>query len=89
MLGQYWSRVTAGLAVLVGIAALSYELAGAAQPPSGPAAAVEFTPDGRLKNNIGPVPLSPPLSVPLSCPDLSRFPVPSPPKPTDFGLVPS
>ena len=53
MLGQYWSRVTAGLAVLVGIAALSYELAGAAQPPSGPAAAVEFTPDGRLKKPDG------------------------------------
>jgi hypothetical protein len=53
MLGSYWSRVTAGIAVLVGIAGLSYVLAGAAAPPAGPAALVEFTPDGKLKKPEG------------------------------------
>ena len=35
MLGSFWSRVTVGIAVLVGIAGLSYVLAGAAAPPRG------------------------------------------------------
>ena len=33
MLGSFWSSVTVGIAVLVGIAGLSYELAGRPQPP--------------------------------------------------------
>ena len=45
--------VTAGIAVLFGIAGLSYVLAGAAPPPGGPAAVVEFTPDGKLKQPVG------------------------------------
>src|SRR5262249_41735543 len=53
MLGSSWSRVTAGIAVLVGIAGLSYELAGAAQARRGPAAVVEFTADGKLKRPVG------------------------------------
>ena len=53
MLRSFWSNVTAGIAILVGIAGLSYELAGAAQPPGGPAAVVEFTADGKLKQPIG------------------------------------
>ena len=53
MLGSSWSRVTAGIAVLVGIAGLSYELAGAAQALRGPAAVVEFTADGKLKRPVG------------------------------------
>jgi cytochrome P460 len=53
MLGSSWSRVTAGIAVLVGIGGLSYDLTCAAQPPSGPTAAVEFTPDGKLKRPVG------------------------------------
>ena len=53
MLGSYRSSVTAGVAVLVGIAGLTYVLAGAAAPPAGPAALVEFTPDGKLKKPEG------------------------------------
>ena len=53
MLGSYRSSVTAGIAVLIGIAGLSYVLAGAAAPPDGPAALVEFTPDGKLKQPVG------------------------------------
>jgi hypothetical protein len=53
MLGSSRAGVTAGIAVLVGIAGLSYLLAGAAPPPGGPAAAVEFTPDGKLKKPDG------------------------------------
>ena len=53
MLRSFWSSVTAGIAILVGIAGLSYELAGAAQPPGGPAAVVEFTADGKLKQPVG------------------------------------
>ena len=53
MLGPYRSSVTAGVAVLVGIDGLTYELAGAAAPPAGPAALVEFTPDGKLKKPEG------------------------------------
>ncbi len=53
MLGSYRSSVTAGVAVLVGLAGLTYVLAGAAAPPAGPAALVEFTPDGKLKKPVG------------------------------------
>src|SRR5262249_23123657 len=53
MIGSCWSRVTAGIAVLIGIAGLSYELAGAAQAPRGSAAVVEFTADGKLKRPVG------------------------------------
>jgi hypothetical protein len=53
MLGSYWSRVTAGIAVLVGIAGLSYVLAGAAAPPGDAKSAVDFTPDGKLKRPVG------------------------------------
>jgi hypothetical protein len=45
--------VTAGIAVLVGIAGLSYVLAAPAAPPGGTTAAVEFTPDGKLKRPVG------------------------------------
>ena len=44
--------MTAGVAVLVGIAGLSFVLAGAAAA-RGPAALVEFTPDGKLKKPEG------------------------------------
>ena len=53
MLGSFRSRVTAGVAVLVGIAGLAFVLAGAAPPPEGPAPLVEFTPDGKLKRPVG------------------------------------
>lgn len=53
MLGSFRSNVTVGIAVLVGVAGLSYVLAGAAQPPRGPGAIVEFTPDGKLKRPVG------------------------------------
>jgi hypothetical protein len=45
--------VIAGVAVLVGVAGLTYVLAGAAAPSAGPAALVEFTPDGKLKKPEG------------------------------------
>ena len=51
MLGLFKSNVTVGIAVLVGIAGLSYVLAASAAPPGG-AAAVEFTPDGKLKRPV-------------------------------------
>jgi hypothetical protein len=44
--------VTVGIAVLVGIAGLSYVLAASAAPPGGTTAAVEFTPDGKLKRPV-------------------------------------
>jgi len=53
MLGSSRKGVTAGVAVLVGIAGLPYVLAGAAAPPDGSAAVVEFTPDGKLKKPVG------------------------------------
>jgi hypothetical protein len=53
MLGSFRSNVTVGIAVLVGIAGLSYLLAGAAAPPGGTTAAVEFTPDGKMKRPEG------------------------------------
>ena len=53
MLGSFRSNVTAGIAVLVGIAGLSYVLAASAAPPGGTTAAVEFTPDGKLKKPDG------------------------------------
>ena len=53
MLGSFRSNVTVGIAVLVGIAGLSYVLAASAAPPGGTTAAVEFTPDGKLKQPVG------------------------------------
>ena len=53
MLESCKSSVIAGVAVLVGIAGLSYVLAASAAPPGGTTAAVEFTPDGRLKRPVG------------------------------------
>ena len=52
MLGSFRSNVTVGIAVLVGIAGLSYVLAASAAPPGG-TAAVEFAPDGKLKRPVG------------------------------------
>ncbi len=45
--------MTVGIAVLLGIAGLSYVLAASAAPPGGTTAAVEFTPDGKLKKPDG------------------------------------
>ena len=53
MLGSLRSNVTAGIAVLVGIAGLSYVLAASAAPPGGTTAVVEFTPGGKLKKPEG------------------------------------
>jgi hypothetical protein len=53
MLGSYRSSLIAGVAILVGIAGLSYVLAVKAAPPGGTTAAVEFTPDGKLKKPDG------------------------------------
>src|SRR5262249_6669274 len=53
MLRSFRSNATAGIAVLLGIAGLSYVLAAAAAPPGGTTAAVEFTPDGKLKRPVG------------------------------------
>ena len=53
MLGSFRSNVTVGIAVLAGIAGLSYVLAASAAPPGGTTAAVEFTPDGKLKKPDG------------------------------------
>jgi hypothetical protein len=53
MLGSKLSGVTAGIAILVGIAGLSYVLAVKAAPPEGRTALVEFTPDGKLKKPDG------------------------------------
>jgi hypothetical protein len=52
MLGSNRLRVTAGVAVLAGIAGLTFVLAAAA-PPDGPMAVVDFTPDGKLKKPEG------------------------------------
>jgi hypothetical protein len=52
MLGSFRSNVTVVIAVLVGIAGLSYVLAASAAPPGGTTAAVEFTPDGKLKRPV-------------------------------------
>jgi Cytochrome P460 len=58
MLGSNRKRMTAMVAVLVGIAGLSYILARAVAPaaaasPAGSGALVEFTPDGKLKQPVG------------------------------------
>jgi hypothetical protein len=53
MLGSSWKSVTAAIAVLAGIAGLSYVLTAQAAPPDGPVAGVEFTADGKLKQPIG------------------------------------
>src|SRR4051794_30649221 len=52
MLESLKLNMTAGIAVLVGIAGLSYVLAASAAPPDS-TAAVEFTPDGKLKRPVG------------------------------------
>jgi hypothetical protein len=53
MLGSFRPNVIAGVAILVGIAGLSYVLAVKAAPPEGRTALVEFTPDGKLKRPVG------------------------------------
>jgi hypothetical protein len=58
MLGSHRSWEIAGVAVLVGIVGLSYLLVkvtapAAAAPPAAGAAAVEFAPDGKLKQPVG------------------------------------
>ena len=58
MFGSNRSGVIAGVAVLAGIAGLSYLLVrvaapAAAAPPAAGAAVVEFTPDGKLKQPVG------------------------------------
>jgi cytochrome c553 len=58
MLGSNAKSITVIIAVLVGIAGLSYMLTRAAAPaaaetPDAPAALVEFTPDGKLKQPVG------------------------------------
>ena len=53
MIGSIRTGVAAGIAVLLGIAGLSYVLAASAAPPGGTTAAVEFTPDGKLKKPDG------------------------------------
>ena len=53
MLGSVRTGVAAGIAVLLGIAGLSYVLAASAAPPGGTKTAVEFTPDGKLKQPVG------------------------------------
>src|SRR6516165_2195844 len=51
MLGSYRSSVIGGVAILVGIAGLSYVLAVKAAPPE--RQTVEFTADGKLKQPVG------------------------------------
>src|SRR5690349_7758390 len=53
MVGSIRTGVAAGIAVLLGIAGLSYVLAASAAPPRGTTAAVEFTPNGKLKKPEG------------------------------------
>jgi hypothetical protein len=53
MLGSCRSSGIAGVAVLIGIAAFSYMLDRASAQPDGPAAPVEFTADGKLKQPVG------------------------------------
>ena len=53
MLGSIRTGVAAGIAVLFGIAGMFYVLAASAAPPGGTTAAVEFTPDGKLKRPVG------------------------------------
>ena len=52
MLGSIRTGVAAGIAVLFGIAGMFYALAASAAPPGGTTAAVEFTPDGKLKRPV-------------------------------------
>src|SRR5262245_66561507 len=53
MIGSIRTGVAAGIAVLLGIAGLSYVLAASAAPPGGTTAPVEFTADGKLKQPVG------------------------------------
>ncbi|MDG3006490.1 cytochrome P460 family protein [Paludisphaera mucosa] len=52
MVGTNRLRIALGTAVLAGIAAMTYVLAGAA-PPDGPASLVEFAQDGKLRKPEG------------------------------------
>ena len=53
MLGSIRTGVAAGIVILFGIAGMFYTLAASAAPPGGTTAAVEFTPDGKLKKPVG------------------------------------
>ena len=53
MLGSFRPNVIVGVAILVGIAGLSYVLAVKAAPPERQTALVEFTADGKLKQPVG------------------------------------
>jgi hypothetical protein len=53
MLGSIRTVVAAGIAVLLGTAGMFYALAASAAPPGSTTAAVEFTPDGKLKKPEG------------------------------------
>ena len=53
MLGSFRPKVIVGVAILVGIAGLSYVLAVKAAPPERQTALVEFTSDGKLKQPVG------------------------------------
>ena len=52
MLGSFRPNVIVGVAILVGIAGLSYVLAVKAAPPERQTAVVEFTADGKLKQPV-------------------------------------
>ena len=52
MLGSFRPNVIVGVAILVGIAGLSYVLAVKAAPPETQTAVVEFTADGKLKQPV-------------------------------------
>ena len=53
MLGSSRPNVIVGVAILVGIAGLSYVLAVKGAPPERQTALVEFTADGKLKQPVG------------------------------------
>ena len=53
MLGSFRPNVIVGVAILVGIAGLSYVLAVKAAPPERQTALVEFAADGKLKQPVG------------------------------------
>ena len=53
MIGSYRLHMTVAAAGLIGLAGLSYVLAGAPQPSGDSSALVEFTPDGKMKRPEG------------------------------------
>jgi hypothetical protein len=53
MLGSSRASVSAGIAVLIGIAGMSYVPAGAPAQPDSVVPGIEFTPDGKLKRPVG------------------------------------